>query len=60
MMLNVSRTPVPESWLSTLSAKPALGYNTLDKEALEVTVGDIIYHYFTVFMYPVIAGKEPL
>jgi len=32
-MLNVSRTPVPESWLSTLATKPSVGYNSLDKEA---------------------------
>ncbi|KAF8802643.1 hypothetical protein BYT27DRAFT_7341300 [Phlegmacium glaucopus] len=38
MMLNVSRAPVPESWLSTLATKPSLGYNSLDKEALEVTL----------------------
>lgn len=33
-LLNVSRTRVPESWLSSLATKPSVGYNALDKGAL--------------------------
>ena len=36
-MLNVSRTRVPESWLSSVATRPSVGYNTLDREAF-VTV----------------------
>jgi len=32
-MLNVSRTRVPESWLSNVATRPSVGYNTLDREA---------------------------
>jgi hypothetical protein len=60
MMLNVSRTSVSESWLSSVAKKSSVGYNALDKEAF-VTVCDLIYPYFTYFMSIImVAGKESI
>ena len=50
MMLNVSRTPVPESWLSTLATKPSVGYNSLDKEAFVTVCDPISFCYVIGFM----------
>lgn len=49
MLLNVSRTPAPESWLANLETEPP-SYSALDKDAY-VTVCHLVYPYFTDFMY---------